>query len=255
MTKKLLRFPAIFASSALGASLIGNPADPALLEEGVWIPDSSWASLRAGISGDLLFEKRMRPCRYSSGLGVAKSEMSWKLACWDLGWNIKERFDLHLLAGPAASVKLKWQQGGAAYDALGDRGLFWGASSKLVLLEVQDTALGVDFHGGGIQWVEGPLLKNGVPESGTFSSRLYFWQIGAGLSQNLGALKPYIGAATSRLVYVLSPGSGKRMRFHDLLAVGTFEGCTLSLGSSVFLSVEARQIFESGVSLSGEIRF
>ncbi len=253
--KKLLRFPAIFASSALGASLIGNPADPAILEEGFWISDCSWASVRAGISGDLLFEKRMRPCRGSHGLGISKPEMNWKIACWDLGWNIKERFDLHLLAGPAASIKLKWQQEGAAYDAFGDRGLFWGASSKLVLLEIQDTALGVDFHGGGIQWIEGPLLRNGVPESKTFSSRLYFWQLGVGLSQNLGALKPYVGAATSHLVYVLSPSSGKKIRFHDLLAAGAFEGCTLSLGSRVFLNIEARQFFESGVSLSGEIRF
>lgn len=255
MTKKLLRFLAIFASNILGASLIGNPADPALLEEGMWISDCSWASLRAGISADLLFEKRMRPCRVSSDFGISKAEMSWTLAAWDLGWNIKERFDLHLLAGPASSVKLQWLQEGAAYEASGDRGLFWGASSKLVLLEMEDTALGVDFHGGGIQWIEGPLLRNGVPESGTFSSRLYFWQIGAGLSQNLGALKPYVGAATSHLVYVLSPHAGKKLRFHDFLGVGTFEGCTLSLGSRVFLSVEARQFFESGVSLSGEIRF
>lgn len=255
MTKKLLRFLAIFASSALGASLIGNPADPAILEEGVWISDCSWSSARAGITGDLLFEKRLRTCRVSSRAGITRPELSWKLACWDIGWNIKERFDLHLLAGPASSVTLQWQQEGVAYDACAGSGLFWGASSKLVLLEMQDTALGVDFHGGGIQWIEGPLLKNGAPESGAFSSRLYFWQLGAGISQNLGALKPYIGAATSHLVYVLNPHLGKRMRFHDFLAVGVFEGCTLSLGSRVFLNIEARQLFESGLSLSGEIRF
>jgi len=255
LTKKLLLFLAIFASSISRASLVGNPADPAVLEEGVWISDCSWASARAGISGDLLFEKRMRPCRFSKGIGISRPEMSWKVALWDLGWNVKERFDFRLLAGPATSVCLRWQQDGVAYDAAGDRGLFWGASSKLILLEMQDTAFGIDFHGGGIQWIEGPLLKNGAPDRDSFSSRLYFWQLGAGISQNLGPLRPYVGAATSHLVYVLHPHSSKRLRFHDLLAAGIFEGCTLSLGSRIFLNIEARQLFESGLSLSGEMRF
>lgn len=188
-------------------------------------------------------------------MGISNPEMDWKMAIWDIGWNVKERFDLHILAGPVSSIDLSWQQDGARYVAAGDRGLFWGGSSKLVLLEMQDTTFGVDFHGGGIQWVEGPLLRNGTPENDSFTSRMYFWQLAAGFSQNLGALRPYIGAATSHLVYVLKKSASRHLRFHDLLAAGAFEGCTLSFGSRIFLNIEARQFFESGVSLSGELRF
>ncbi len=259
MTKKLLRFLAICASNlsiySLGASLVGNPSDPSILDEGFWISDRCWSSLRTGMSGDVLLEKRMRTARFSKGSGISNPEMNWKLALWDFGWNIKERFDLHLLVGPAASVDLRWQQNGARFEASGNRGLFWGASSKLILLEMQDTTFGIDFHGGGIQWIEGPLLRNGVPARDTFSSRMYFWQLAGGFSQNLGPLKPYIGGVTSHLVYVLSQVGSRRLRFHDLLAAGAFEGCTISVGSRILLNIEARQFFESGVSISGEIRF
>ena len=84
---------------------------------------------------------------------------------------------------------------------------------------------------------------------------MYFWQLAAGFSKNLGPLRPYIGAVTSHLVYVLNPSGSRHIRFHDLLAAGAVEGCTLSFGSRIFLNIEARQFFESGVSVSGEIRF
>jgi hypothetical protein len=154
--KKLLQFLLIYASN-LGASLIGNPADPSILDEGFWISDRCWSNLRMGMSGDFLIEKRMRSCRFSKGLGISNPEMNWQLA--------------------------------------------------------------------------------------------------AGFSQNLGPLKPYIGGVTSHLVYVLNRTEGRHLRFHDLLAAGVFEGCTLSVGSRILLNIEARQFFESGVSLSGEIRF
>ena len=199
--------------------------------------------------------KRLQPCRLSKGLGISRPEMKWRLAVSDIGWNIRERFDLHFLAGPIAYLQFQWLQGGHEYTANSDQGLFWGASSKVVVLEVKDTTLGVDFHGGGIEWMRGPFMQNGEPFSKDFSSRLYFWQIAAGLSQNAGMFRPYAGAALNQLTCIFHPSDEKKRRFHDLLKVGIYEGCTLTLGSRVFLNIEARQIFESGLAIAGELRF
>lgn len=113
---------------------------------------------------------------------------------------------------------------------------------------MEDTTLGVDFHGGGIAKIEGVLTQNGLPKS--FSSTLHFWQLAAGLSQHLGPLRPYVGGVVDHLVYRLH-----NVRFKNLLAVGLVEGCSFSFGSCIFLNLEARQFFESGLTLSGELRF
>lgn len=250
--KKTLIFLLLFRSVL--ASPIGNPADPAVLEEGFWIPDHCWSSLRTGVTGDFLFAKRLRPCHRLHDLMIYRPELNWRLAVADVGWNIRERFDIHLLAGPVSSVDFQWRQAGSAYVASGNQGLFWGASSKLIVLDVKDTTVGFDFHGGGIQWIRGPITQNGRAFIESFSSHLYFWQIAGGLSQNIGLFKPYIGAVVNQFASTIT-FSHPRLRFHDFLQIGAFEGCSLSLGKRVFLNVEARQFFESGLAVSGEIRF
>jgi hypothetical protein len=237
------------------ASFVGCPSNPAILEEGFFISDRCWSNIHAAVSGDFLFNKRLRTCRASSGLGISHSEMRWNLAVCDIGWDIRERFCFNLLAGPAASVKLRWQQNEAAFTASSQRGMFWGGSSKLVVLEVHDTALGVDFQGGGIEWMQGPVSINQTSLPAKFHSRLYFWQLAAGLSQNAGIFRPYAAAAVNQLVCIVRSPIFKKLRFHDLVRVGMIEGCAFTLGSRICLNIEARQFFETGVTLSGEIRF
>ncbi|MBF8262961.1 MAG: ompA-A [Parachlamydiales bacterium] len=251
--KKIIIFLLLFRFAE--ASLIGNPSDPAILEEGFWISDRCFSSIRAGMAGDCLFLKRLRTCRTSHKWGISRPEMNWNLALADIGWNIRERFAIHLLAGPAAAVQYRWRSGGAAYEANSHQGMFWGGSAKLTVLEVQETTLGVDFHGGGIEWMEGPVIQNGTPESRDFTSRLYFWQIAAGLSQTVGSLRPYAGAAVQQLSCILHSVSFKHLRFHDLVQVGMYEGCSFSVGSKISLNIEARQFFESGIAVTGELRF
>lgn len=116
--KKRLLFLAIlgFNFHSLSASSVGNFADPAVLEEGFWIPDCSWASIRLGIGEDFLFDKRM-----SSSQG----RLAWQLFTCDVGWNVRERWDLHLLVGPVTAVNLFWKTHGTLYETTGDQGIFW----------------------------------------------------------------------------------------------------------------------------------
>jgi|GEM_PF-1175100 len=235
------------------ASFVGCPANPSTLEEGFFISDRCWSSIHAAISGDVLFNKRLKPCR-SSGHGISHSEMNWSLAACDFGWDIRERASFHLLAGPAIATTIRWRQENEAITASSSQGAFWGASAKLIVLEIKDTALGVDFHGGGIEWMHGPLTVNQTSAS-TFSSRMYFWQIAAGLSQNAGIFRPYAAGVVDRTVSIVRPHQLKKRRFHDLVHTGIVEGCSFTVGSRILLNVEARQFFESGITLSGEVRF
>ncbi len=242
-------------SSALFASWVGNPADPCVLGEGLWIKDTSFSSLRVGVNGDYLLTKRMRPARVSQKAGVSGAELSWRLISCDISWNIKERFSLGILVGSASAANVLWRQNSTFYQAPGRSGLFWGADAKLILLEMKETSLGVDARIAEIRNVEGVLLANGRAVSGEFSSRLYFWQVGVGLSQDLGFLKPYAGAVVERLTARIRAPECGSLRLRDLLLIGTYEGCSVTLGSKMFLNIEARQFFESGLSLSGELRF
>jgi hypothetical protein len=236
------------------ASFVGCPSNPSTLEEGFFISDRCWSSVHAAISGDVLFNKRLKPCRSSRHLGISHSEMSWTLAACDFGWDIRERASFHLLAGPAIAARIRWRQGNEAVTASSSQGAFWSASAKLIVLEIKDTALGVDFHGGSIEWMHGPLMVNQSSLS-TFSSRMYFWQIAAGLSQNAGIFRPYAAGVVDRTVSIVRSRQLKKHRFHDLVHTGIAEGCSLTIGSRILLNIEARQFFESGITLSGELRF
>ena len=238
-----------------GASFVGSPASPAILEEGFFISDRCWSNIQAAVSGDFLFNKRLRTCRTSQGLGINHTEMSWTLAVCDVAWDIRERFSIHLLAGPAASVKFEWQQSKAALHMSSSRGMFWGGCAKLILLEMQDTTLGVDFQGGGIDWMQGSVSMNGVSLSEKFYSRLYFWQLAAGLSSKVDIFRPYAGVAINQMDCIIRSALFKKLRFHDLVEVGMYEGCSIIVNPKSSLSVEARQFFEWGLVLSGEIRF
>ena len=66
---------------------------------------------------------------------------------------------------------------------------------------------------------------------------------------------PYAGAAVNQFSSITRMDGVKKMRFHDLVHVGTYEGCTISFGTKIFLNVEARQFFETAISITGELRF
>jgi hypothetical protein len=245
--RKLQRFLAIlsFSLSELSASLIGNPSSPAVLQEGWWIPDTCWSSLRIGVAGDFLLSKRMRPCHRSAHRGLSHAQLNWQVTAVDVGWDIRERFDLDLFLGPAPEVELHWKKGRAD----GNGGIFWGGSAKLILVEIEDTTLGLDVHGGGTYGIAGMLSDQ------QFDARLRFWQAALGCSQNFRLFKPYVGAAFNHLFMIVHPKKSKKLRFHDVLAIGMYEGFSFNLGTRVFLNFEARQFFETGLSVSGEMRF
>ncbi len=137
----------------------------------------------------------------------------------DIGWNMRERFEIRAFTGPAAAADLCWRHLAVLYEANGLDGILWGGAAKLVLLEIQDTTFGLDIKGGGIDGViEGPLVENGKVLPGGFSGSVRFWQIAPGISQNIGPLRPlYRGRHRS---FRLQPFVGKQGSALPRLLIG-----------------------------------
>lgn len=242
---------AIFQSfQSVHAAYVGNPSNPAILEEGVWISDLCWSNARVGVSGDYLIQKRLRAC-HASHLRHSQPEMQWVLAVGDIDWNVRERFDAKILFGAITNFELKWLQDKKKLKGNSHQGFYWGAKSSLIVLEIQDTTLGVDVHVGGINGIRGSISN--TRES--FSSRFYYWQLAAGISQALRSFRPYIGGVVNHFTCIVSPKFLRKIRLHDLVKTGLYEGCSLNLGTRGLIGIEARQFFESSITFSGELRF
>lgn len=239
------------------ATFVGNPSSPAILEEGFFIPDRCWSNIRAGLIADFLFEKRLCPCGVSKHRGIHRPYMRGSTIVGLMGWNIRERFDLQLLVGPILRECQKWQQEGVAYRAKSHSGLWGGARANLILLEIRDTTLGVNGQVGGTDWMKGSLTQSKADLHQPCTNRFYFWQIAAGLSQQMVLFRPYAGGVVNHTISIIRSRAvpKHKIRLCDLVQTGLYEGCTFNLGTRIFLNVEARQFCETSFTASFEARF
>ncbi len=237
------------------SSPIGNPAI-SLLEQGLFIPDTSWSNLQCGFTGDDLFRKRFCARTSSQNLGLHKANLRGVSQTWNLTWNIRERCNLQ---GEIGSGRFRWiweQSPNTAIAGQVSEGLIWSGNAQLVIFEIQDTILAADVHAGGWDWMKGHANANGVALPGIVQSTMRYWQAGAALSQKIGSLfAPYFGIVVNRSrlkLRKLESGIGWLRSRHT---IGPFLGCTLTQGTIISLNIEWRGGFEQGVALSGQIRF
>lgn len=241
--------------AGLAAAPIGNPSAPSVLEEGLLIPDTSWANVQFGFIEDRLFQQRFCPRTSSLGLGLARASIRGYSQIGVLTWNIAERLNIQAEIG-SGQFKWQWQQKPVA-SILGSMwgGVIWSGSAKLVVFEIKDTTLAADAHAGGWDWMSGYAAANGVPLETKVQSEMRYWQVGAALSQKISVFVPYIGIAANRTrlkISKLESGIGWLRSRHT---IGPFIGCTLTKGINLALNVEWRGGFEQGASVSGQIRF
>jgi len=238
------------------SSPIGNPAAPSLIEQGFFIPDTSWANIQFGFTGDDLSQKRFCARTSSQNLGLHKACLWGVSQTGNVTWNIMERCNLQCELG---SGRFRWiwkQAPNTAIFGQVSEGLIWSGSAQLIIFEIQDTALAADVHAGGWDWMKGHANANGMALPGTVQSAMRYWQVGAALSQKIaGFFAPYVGVAVNRTrlkIRKLESGIGWLRSRHT---VGPFLGCTLTQGTFISLNIEWRGGFEQGLALSGQLRF
>lgn len=254
MFKKLALAIALFFSSLLFPSPLGNPALPSLLQEGFFIPDRCWSNPQLGFIGDFLIQKRLRPCRQSENLGLHKASLSGLSEIGVIAWSIRERFNFQIDLG-SGQFNWQWKQIDRNVSGQSKGGLIWNGDGKLIILEVKDTTFAIDAQAGGWDWMRGSATSNGIALSKKTRSKLRYWQVGIAVTQKISLFSPYLGITVNRTrfkVTQLITGNG---HMHSRHYLGPFGGCSMSNGNDFLINVEWRSLFEEGLSLSAQIRF
>ncbi|HSX37419.1 MAG TPA: hypothetical protein VLE95_01140 [Chlamydiales bacterium] len=255
-----LQFPVICGFSfylpiALFAAPIGNPSAPSTLEQGIFIPDTSWTNFQWGVAGNWLAQQRFCARTSSQTFGLRRADIRGVSELGNATWNIAERLNLQIELG-SGQFQWKWKQNhNIAISGHLKGGLLWSGSAKFIIFEIKDTSFAADVCAGGWDWMQGYADANGIPLSAHIDSEMRFWQAGSALSQKIGLFIPYIGMAANRSRIKISKpefGIGWLRSRHTL---GPFFGCTVTNGTDIALNMEWRTGFEQAGTFSGQIRF
>lgn len=239
---------------SLPAVPIGNPSLPSLIQEGIFIPDTTWCNPQAGFVKDFLFSKRLSPSNTSRRQGLHRALLKGSSQVLVCGWSIRERFNLQIELGSGSYV-WHWKEQSNAVLSRSTNGLIWTGNGKIVVLDVKDTSLAADIHAGGWSWMNGYATLNAIAQKKKFRPTLQYWQIGVAITQKIAFFSPYLGIAINHthvrvkgLAYGLSHLRSRHF-------TGPFVGCSLSKGSQFLLNFEWRGWFEEGFSVLGQVRF
>ncbi|MBI5345974.1 MAG: hypothetical protein HZB76_02375 [Chlamydiae bacterium] len=255
--KKILFF-LLFCSVLHGASS-GNPADPAILEEGFFIPDTSLVNLRASYELDLISNQRLKLTNFWKSQGFNLKNCSALTSLGGVILNFKDRFDLYANVGyDKINILLSYPNNLYKIESKND--LYYRAGGKLILFQMlQDTLFSVDvkysiFHARGVKLFDNDLP---VPSKNT-KFKFKEWQISPGLAYETSLLSPFIGLSLKDTrLRLKSPAFSNRSYFKMkyLHKVGLFLGATLSNKRYFALTIEGRFINEQSCNLIADIRF
>jgi hypothetical protein len=244
----------LLSIAPLWAGPIGNPTAAALLEEGFWIPDTSWSNVQAGFLEDCLLQKKLRTQEGSPNSSIRKARLSGNSQTGEFAWAIKERAYFEFEAG-SGRLSWKWEQDSGLIQGQSDSGFAGSAGAKALLWEIKDTWFAAVGQIGGWRGMQGHVQLNGVPIKGDAKLTFFYWQAGAALAQRIGLFTPYLGWLVNRSFFRVRQMPLSAAKLEAQVATGPFLGCTLSQGSKWMLNLEWRGVFEEGVSLSGQVRF
>lgn len=239
-----------FVAPSLFSAQAGNPLSPACLDEGIWIPDTSWWNVRVGWIEELIFTQRYRS---STRQAISSPALRQHIHCVRLLWNIRERLDLSTQIG-FGTVKWHWNEQSQPLWGSTRHSLFWSSTAQLILLQIQHSCLGASVQGGGWTPSHGPSHFAGEASQPSRFSALY-WQASIAFSQQWKWLAPYFGVALQQEYIHIKRTGSSTLRLTSRFREGPFGGLSFSNGSYVLFNCEARGWIETALSLSCEIRF
>ncbi len=239
---------------SLFAAPVGNPAAPALLDEGLFIPDTSWTNIQVGYTQEFLIQKLFRPSRTSPLQAIRKASLSGNVEIAQVTWNIRERLNLQLEAGPG-TFEWSWREAEQKWKGKSGVGFFGAGNGALILLEIKDTTLAAEGQVGGWGGAKAKVTLDGASQPNPANTYFYYWQAGASLTQKIGLFAPYLGCLVNQTILRVKHIQGSSARLRSLIITGPFVGCTIGAGTKASLNAEWRGWFEEGLSLSCQVRF
>jgi hypothetical protein len=231
------------ATLPLFGAYVGNPADPALMNTGIFSAGYPVFKFTSGYIYDYTPNKHYE----GDDQAIHKFGLHSQLASFSLIFI--ERLQLFATSGSSKEVVEEKPIYDMIFDIHTNYHFSWSAGAKVILLQWGQTYFSTDFTYFDIPSSQKSFFKYlnrmNLPigsEKQKFS--LNEWQISAGLSSRFFFLTPYIGAT-----YLHSRLSAD-VEYHNAASWGYFYGLTASLTGRFHLNFERRMRDESAYSFA-----
>ena len=227
---------------------VGNPYSPAILEQGILIPDTVWCQPRISFAEDWTLFQELTSSKIAQPIFNGSSQI------FSCSWSILERFDVSLSLGTAQN-KYRFLSNFGTIEGKVSGGMIWYGETKLILLEILDTGFSLFGEAGGSSFMKGPALLNEQPLKENSDFKMRFWKVGGAISQKIGPFVPYIGAFVCHSCWKGDFGDFFTIYLRQKKPVGALLGCSFSKGKVVSLNLEWRGWNEESITISGELRW
>jgi hypothetical protein len=248
-----------FALPGIGSALyLGNPAEPQLIEEGLFTEPDHMAAGKIGYQGDWVSDRKLR------GQGDGRGRIDQFEVWMNQGVATLNFIDRIELSASLGSMTTTFSQRRHADGILRQfqthDGLTVGTGLSLLLMQWKNTILGIDgkyqYSTPHLKWVS--VNGTGHASGGKVVDRE--WQVGMALSYTADLFTPYIGASYSSVHARVSGLSGavypdSHFEMRSRHRFGLAVGCSLSQTKKIDLTLEARMIDEQAVTGAINIKF
>jgi hypothetical protein len=242
----------------LSALYMGNPAEPEIIDCGLFISQDSCMSVKVGYQGDFVFDRLLRSYAGSRGR-IDRFNMTSNQGM--IALNYLDRFELYGTVGSMNS-SFWFRPSSDKMRREFETNNHWtaGGGARLLLAQWDNTGIGIDgkiqYGKPGIKWI----TVNGVSH-GTGSELIYReYQGSFAVFHTIDLFTPYLGAKYSNVhadVSGLSKSVYPRKHFKmtNRSRFGMALGCTLSQGKKIDINAEVQLIDELGVTIGGNLKF
>lgn len=235
---------------------------PELPEDGYLIPKESWADLKIGYQGDVVFSRSMIVHGETEASHQTSSFTSY-MNSGTLTIGLVNRVELY---GVLGSYKLKVSQkleGENRVHFSSDRHIAGVVGARALVAAWGDTHLGVDAKGFiSYPEIDSIELNGSSISTGSAKCSDRQWQLGASVSHQVSIFVPYIGVTYSHVrlkLYELSSLTSffpdEELRLSNKYSFGFVFGFALTADTAFACNLEARIIEEVGATLSADFRF
>jgi hypothetical protein len=258
----MARFIFLIFISPLSAMLVGNLAEPALFDSGIFWKKPGWVSFRAGYLDDWVYRQTFKDEFPLDGEEVQQTFMKLSTYAGLLTFNFKKRLDIYGLVG---SSRLQIDK-----EIFTKRALGWGVGAKVVLLKSGNFYFGADLKY--FQTYQKPkyFVVESLPYNIVSYYRLKYSEYAAalGFSYKAWIFAPYLNATYIKTcldpdppgVLVRLPDVNEKATVPTKSVVGQHKwgmalGLTLVDSAKATLAFEWRTLNQNAIDVNGEIRF
>lgn len=250
---------ALLVGRAAEALYSGNPDEPELLDNGLFLKRDNTFGIEAGYQGDFVFDRRMHA---TSGAHCRIDDFQSRMNQGVLTFNFMNRLEVFGSAGAMnAYTSFRPHGDGKRREFQMSDHITWGAGGRILIGNWGNAHVGAT---GAYQYSKMPVKWNSV-DGHTYSTdanmKYWEWQVALLLSYRVEMFDPYIGATYSVAEAVLSHVKEnmdlhhRKITFKNRDRVGMALGCSLTPSNIVDLNVEVRLFDEEAIMLAGNVKF